>query len=87
MKKSQKFLIESGVLLATIGFKARKTGKNLKDYFYEEETIKHISLVLYDLLPLSVKIGMRYQKFHEIFEGNFKGIRNALLGDPPPRCA
>lgn len=80
MKKSQKFLIESGVLLATIGFKARKTGKNLKDYFYEEETIKHISLVLYDLLPLSVKIGMRYQKFHEIFEGNFKSIRNALLG-------
>lgn len=80
MKKSQKFLIESGVLLATMSIRAKKTGSNIKEYFYEEETIKHISLVLYDLLPLSVKIGMRYQKFHEIFERNFKAIRNALLG-------
>lgn len=81
MTKSKKLLIASGVLLTSLSFKAKKTGKSLKEYFYEEETIKHISLVLYDLLPLSVKIGMRYQKFHEIFEGNFKGIRNALLGE------
>ncbi len=80
MKKSQKLLIESSVLLTAISLKAKKTGKSLKEYFYEEETIKHITLVLYDLLPLSVKIGMRYEKFHEIFERNFKGIRNALLG-------
>lgn len=80
MKKSEKFLIEAGVLLTAVSIKAKKTGKSVKEYFYEDETIKHISLVLYDLLPLSVKIGMRYEKFHEIFARNFKGIRNALLG-------
>lgn len=80
MKKSKKFLLESGVLLTALTYKAKKAGKSIKEYFYEAETIKHISLVLYDLLPLSVKIGMRYEKFHEIFERNFKAIRDALLG-------
>lgn len=80
MKKTPKFLIEISLVLTAISIKARNAGNNVKDYFYEEETIKHITLVLYDLLPLSVKIGMRYQKFHEIFEKNFIGIRNGLLG-------
>lgn len=80
MNKSKKFLIESGVLLTAMSIKAKKASKNIKEYFYEDETIRHISLVLYDLLPLSVKIGMRYEKFNEIFSRNFKGIRNALLG-------
>lgn len=80
MKKSGKFLLESGVLLTALSIRAKKAGKGVKEYFYEAETIKHISLVLYDLLPLSVKIGMRYEKFHEIFERNFKAIRDALLG-------
>lgn len=80
MKKSGKFLLESSVLLTALSIRAKKAGKGLKEYLYEAETIKHISLVLYDLLPLSVKIGMRYEKFHEIFERNFKAIRDALLG-------
>lgn len=85
MKKSKKFLIETNVLLSIVGAdivtKMKKTGKGIKEYFYEEETIKHISLILYDLLPLSVKIGMRYEKFHDIFSSNFKGIRNSLFGE------
>lgn len=85
MKKSQKLLIESSVLLTSISLKAKKAGKSVKDYLYEEETISHITLVLYDLLPLSVKIGMRYQKFHEIFERNFKSIRDLLLGQEIPK--
>lgn len=80
MEKSRKFLIEIGIILAAISLKAKKTGNGIKEYLYEEETTKHISLVLYDLLPLSVKIGMRYEKFHEIFDRNFSAIRNALLG-------
>lgn len=80
MKKSRKFLIETGIILTAISLKAKSAGRGLKEYLYEEETTKHISLVLYDLLPLSVKIGMRYEKFHEIFNKNFSAIRNALLG-------
>lgn len=80
MKRSRKFLIETGIILTAISLKAKSAGRGLKEYLYEEETTKHISLVLYDLLPLSVKIGMRYEKFHEIFNKNFSAIRNALLG-------
>jgi len=80
MTKSRKFLIETGIILTAISIKAKSAGRGLKDYLYEDETTKHISLVLYDLLPLSVKIGMRYEKFHEIFNKNFSAIRDALLG-------
>ena len=80
MTKSRKFLIETGIILTAISLKAKSAGRGLKEYLYEEETTKHISLVLYDLLPLSVKIGMRYEKFHEIFHKNFSAIRDALLG-------
>ena len=80
MEKSHKFLIETSVLLTSISLKAKKAGNGLKEYLYEDDTIKHVSLVLYDLLPLTVKIGMRYEKFHDMFSKNFKGIRNALLG-------
>ena len=80
MEKSHKFLIETSVLLTSISLKAKKAGNGLKEYLYEDDTIKHVSLVLYDLLPLTVKIWMRYEKFHDMFSKNFKGIRNALLG-------
>lgn len=82
MKKISKILIESTLFLAAIKLRTKSAGKGLKNYFYEEETLSHISLVLYDLLPLSFKIGMRYQTFHEIFEKNFKGIRDVLFEEP-----
>ena len=80
MKKPENLLVEYSVKLTAVGNRVKKIGINIREYFYEEDTVKHITLVLYDLLPLSVKIGMRYQKFHEVVERNIKAIRDGVLG-------
>ena len=75
-EKSEKNILK----INAINTKLKKTRDGIIGYFYEEDTIKHITLVLYDLLPLSVKIGMRYKKFHEVVERNIVAIRNGILG-------
>jgi hypothetical protein len=59
--------------------KARFAGICLKDYLNDEKNIKHISIIIYDLLPLGIKLGLRYENFHEKFSKNFTTIRNQIL--------
>jgi hypothetical protein len=63
----------------SVAEKALSAGKTIKEYLHDEQNIKHISLVVYDLLPLTVKLGLRHEKFYNHFSGLFKKIRNNLF--------
>lgn len=59
--------------------KANQAGITVKTYLHDEKNIEHISLVVYDLLPLTLKLGLRYEKFHDKFLHYFKKLRNELF--------
>lgn len=59
--------------------KAKSAGKSVKGYLADEKNIRHISLIAYDLLPFSVKIGLRHDKFYEHFAKVFEMIRKQLF--------
>lgn len=71
-------LAKAGVSMgyAKLKEKAQAANMTLKEYVGNEENIGHISLVFYDILPLTFKLGLRYEKFHEEFALRFKTIRN-----------
>lgn len=66
-------------LFEKITEKANKAGQSLKDYLDDEKNIRHLSLVFYDIMPLSLKIGMRHEMFYERFVVVFKGLRNQIF--------
>lgn len=68
-----------GAVKEKIGDAACKTGKGIQEYMEDEENIRHISLVVYDLMPLSVKFGLRHEKFYQQFKLIFVGIRKKLF--------
>lgn len=71
-------LAKSGVSLTygKIREKAGAANMTLKEYVGNEDNIGHISLVFYDVLPLALKLGLRYEKFHDEFASKFKTIRS-----------
>lgn len=75
--KWSKIIIQA--LYEKIEEKARVAGKSVKGYLADEKNIRHVSLIAYDLLPFSVKIGLRYDKFHEQFAKVFVMIRKQLF--------
>lgn len=79
----KKILFNSRAFLGAVTEKlsdaACKTGKGIQDYMEDEENIRHISLVVYDLMPLSVKLGLRHEKFYQQFKLVFVGIRKQLF--------
>lgn len=56
--------------------KANCANMSLKEYVGDDENIAHISLVFYDILPLGMKLGLRYERFHKEFAAKFKTIRS-----------
>lgn len=58
---------------------ASLAGTNIKEYLHDDKNIHHFSLVVYDLLPFTVKVGLRHDKFHERFASLFKKIRNQVF--------
>lgn len=68
-----------GAITEKISDAACKTGKSIQEYMEDEENIRHISLVVYDLMPLSVKFGLRHEKFYQQFKLIFVGIRKQLF--------
>jgi hypothetical protein len=75
--KWSKIIIQA--LYEKIEEKACQAGKSVKSYLADEKNIRHVSLIAYDLLPFSVKIGLRYDKFHEQFAKIFVMIRKQLF--------
>lgn len=79
----KKILFNSKAFLGAVKEKisdaACKTGKGIQEYMEDEENIRHISLVVYDLMPLSVKFGLRHEKFYQQFKFIFVGIRKKLF--------
>lgn len=41
------------------------SGTLINEYFDDEKNVQHLSLMLYDLLPLSFKFTIRHEKFHK----------------------
>ena len=78
--KTSKLFIE--VLTEKITVKAKSSGKSFKEYIYEDANINHISLVVYDILPLPLKLGIRYEKFNKAFITHFSTIREKLVARP-----
>lgn len=66
-------------ILEKVQENACKAGKGLKDYVNDDKNIWHLSLVVYDIMPLSIKIAMRHELFYKRFEVVFKGIRAKLF--------
>lgn len=59
----------------------KTSGEIVKSYTYDEKNIAHLSLIIYDLMPLSVKLAIRYEKFAEKFKVMFISLRNHLYQD------
>ncbi len=57
---------------------AKKTNTTVKSFLGDEKNIEHISLVIYDILPLAIKLGYRYEQFKEQFTKHFSSIRNKI---------
>lgn len=62
-----------------ISEKAVATGTTAKEYLNDEKNVQHISLVIYDLLPLAIKLGLRHETFHNRFYGVFSKIRDQVF--------
>lgn len=54
-------------------------GVTLKEYVNEPENINNISLVVYDMLPLPIKLGIRYEKFNRNFVKSFDFIKEKIF--------
>lgn len=70
------------VVVEKITEKAKTSGQTLKQYIHNDENISHISLVVYDCLPLAFKLGLRYEKFNQAFIKNFSIIRSKIFTEP-----
>lgn len=57
---------------------AKKTNTTVKSFLGDDKNIEHISLVIYDILPLAIKLGYRYEQFKEQFTKHFSSIRNKI---------
>lgn len=57
---------------------AKKANTTVKGYLGDDKNIDHISLVVYDLLPLAFKIGFRHELFNNQFHKHFKSFRNKI---------
>lgn len=62
-----------------IAVKAKRNGKSFKEYIHDNENVGHISLVVYDVLPLIFKFAIRYENFNKVFTHNFSFIREKLF--------
>lgn len=61
-----------------ISIAAKKANTTVKGYLGDDKNIYHISLVVYDLLPLAFKIGFRHELFNNQFHKHFKSFRNKI---------
>ena len=57
---------------------ATKANMTVKDFLGKDENISHISLVVYDILPLVFKLGLRYDSFNSKFHTYFKHFRDFI---------
>lgn len=62
----------------TISEKAKAANVTVKQYIGDEKNIDHISLVIYDVLPLAIKLGYRYDNFSLWFKKHFKSFRDKI---------
>lgn len=65
-----------------VALKAKRSGQSFKEYIHDNENVSHISLVVYDILPLPLKFAMRYEKFDKSFVKNFSLIRQKIFKAP-----
>jgi hypothetical protein len=65
-----------------VATKAKRSGKSFKEYIHDNENVSHISLVVYDVLPLPLKFAIRYENFNKKFTNNFAFIREKLFDAP-----
>ena len=79
LSTSKTFVQEIADKVAT---KAKRSGKSFKEYIHDNENVSHISLVVYDVLPLPLKFAIRYEKFNKSFTNNFAFIRENLFDTP-----
>lgn len=79
LNNSKTFVKEKADKVAT---KAKRSGKSFKEYIHDDENISHISLVVYDVLPLPLKFAIRYEKFNKRFTNNFALIREKIFDAP-----
>lgn len=79
LNTSKTFVQEKAEKVAT---KAKRSGKSFKEYIHDDENISHISLVVYDVLPLPLKFAIRYEKFNKRFTNNFALIREKIFDAP-----
>lgn len=66
---------------------ASASGVLLKDYISDPENIRHMSLILYDLLPLSIKITLRHETFHKYLTSLIKKMQEPLVIEEPKHTA
>ena len=70
------------VIAEKISLSAKAGGKNIRQYLYDDTNVSHVALIVYDLLPFPIKLGMRYENFHGLFLKNFSSIRSLILTKP-----
>lgn len=51
---------------------ACKANMTVKDYLSKPASRDHISLVVYDILPLPIKLSLRYERFKGFFDENYE---------------
>lgn len=56
-----------------------KGHSHIKNYVYQEENVKHMSLMIYNTLPLAVRLGVKQEQFYEKFKIVFALIRHELF--------
>lgn len=84
LNTSKTFVQEKADKVAT---KAKRSGKSFKEYIHDDENVSHISLVVYDVLPLPLKFAIRYEKFNKKFTNNFALIREKIFDAPKKEVA
>lgn len=55
------------------------SGALINDYLDDEKNVQHLSLMLYDLLPLSFKFTIRHEKFHKALVLLINNLRSNLV--------
>lgn len=65
MKLTTQAMLISAALYEKVLEVTKGSGKLIQEYFDDEKNIEHLSLMLYDLLPLSFKFTIRHEKFHK----------------------
>jgi hypothetical protein len=61
-----------------IAEQAKKANTSVKNFLGDDTNIDHISLVVYDVLPLAIKLGLRFDKFNKSFHEHFKTFRDKI---------